>query len=469
MNPFYRYFGLRSIQGRLTAIAFFFIIATAVTMGVIGYRFTVNYEIDRFHEHFSILVNYLASNAELGVVLGNRQILETLTASVFNVADIQTVEVFDQDGQSLIHHARPQPATGVFFVSAPVVAQMLTAENSLFLENQASSEVLGEVRLAYALTSLEQLKQDLAARYLIISLLLGTAPIIMYWTLARSISAPLQDLVKVAGRVSQGDINVRAGEGTLIETATLAGAINNMLVALQQQRQQIKETNALIARQQVLAEVGKFSMIVAHEIKNPLTVIKGSLSLLRKPEPLEQQIKAQLIGYIDEEIIRINNLVEDFLLFARPRTPAFSELLVVDLIANLTERLRLFSERVGVTVDVGAMLLETPVRCDIALLERALFNVVRNALEMSRGKVPIMIHGRDNRLTFSVKDDGPGFAEDDLEQIFEPFFSTRAKGTGLGLAIAREVMTAHQGEIRARNRSRGGAMVELMLPVGEIA
>ncbi len=467
MNRFARYLGLRSIQGRLTAIAFFFIIATAVTMGVVGYRFTIDYESDRFHEHFSILVDTLAGNAELGVMLGNRDLLENLIFSVFNVADIVAVEIVDRHGKPLIEQTRPGADENPYYVSAPVVAEALSADNALFLEQQAAAEILGEVRLAYAMTSLDRLKQDLALRYLVISLLLCVVPVVMYWRLARTISAPLQDLVKVAGLVSQGDINVRAGGGLLIETATLAGAINDMLDALQRQRQQIREAHAAMARQQAFAQVGKFSMIVAHEIKNPLTVIKGSLSLLRKPEPVDPAVKAQLVGYIDEEIVRINTLVEDFLLYARPRTPAFDALLVVDLVANLSERLRLFSDRVRVITDMGEGCLERVVRCDIALLERALFNVVRNALEMSRDSVQVTLEERDEHLLFQVKDDGPGFAEEDLQRVFEPFFSTRAKGTGLGLAIAHEVMTAHGGFARARNRNRGGACVELGLPVGE--
>lgn len=467
MNSFSRTFGLRSIQGRLTAIAFFFIIATAVTMGMVGYRFTVNYEIERFHAHFSILANSLAGNAELGVVLGNRDILSTLIASVLTVPDIQTVEITDQAGHSLIRQSRPDQVPAVRSVVAPVIAETLTADNALFLDRQPTGNVLGQVHLAYALTSLDQLKQDLALRYLLISLLLCVVPVIMYWRLARTISAPLQGLVEVAGRVSRGDIDVRAGGSPLVETATLAGAINDMLDALQQQRRQIREANDAMARQQVLAEVGKFSMIVAHEIKNPLTVIKGSLSLLRKPEPIAPEVKSQLVGYIDDEIVRINTLVEDFLLFARPRKPAFTELLVMDFIANLSQRLRLFSDRVGVVSDVGADLLETSIRCDIALLERALFNVVRNALELSEGRVQVFFEGRDGQLVCVVKDEGPGFAEDALEKIFEPFHSTRARGTGLGLAIAREVMTAHHGTITARNRNHGGARVELRLPVGK--
>jgi len=172
-----------------------------------------------------------------------------------------------------------------------------------------------------------------------------------------------------------------------------------------------------------------------------------------------------MVGFIDEEIIRINTLVEDFLLFARPGAVAINDMLVVDLLANLTARLRLFNERLSVAINVAATTMEQNIRCDIALFERALHNVIRNALESCDDQVQIDIEDDEEFLILMVKDNGSGFAPETLEQIFEPFFSTRAKGTGLGLAIAFEVMKTHNGSILARNRTTGGACVELRLPL----
>lgn len=465
MNPLLKRLGLYSIQGRLTAIAFFFILVTALTLGVAGYRFTVEFESNRYRDHFALLASYLAGNAELGVLLGNQQILAGLGKNMLNVQDVLQVEIVDNQGRQLMLRSKPDVPAELIQISAPVMAQNLSSDDAPFLGPQSEKQTLGQVRLSYARSGLVELKKTLALRFLILSPLLAIVPAILYWRVSRAIRAPLKAVLYLADDVARGNMNVRATVGGLYETSVMATALNEMLDALQSQRQQLKEANAAIAHQQVLAEVGKFSMIVAHEIKNPLAVIKGSLAILRKPEPLDAQVKEQMIGYVDEEIGRVNKLVEDFLLFARPRTPAFREILVLDLVANLAERLRLLDSRVLVLVDVPADLMEAPLQCDIALLERALFNVVRNALEASDANVQVVADANEQYLSFSVRDQGQGFNPAEIDSVFEPFFSTKAKGTGLGLAIAKEVIDTHQGQISARNQQNGGACIELKIPL----
>ncbi len=465
MNLLLKNLGLYSIQGRLTAVAFFFIIGTAITLGVAGYRFTIEFESKRYRDHFALLASYLASNAELGVLLENQQILARLSENMLKVHDVQQVEIVDNRGRTLISRIQEKPLAEQTQVIAPVVAKNLTAEDAPFLATNGESEKLGEVRLSYSQTGLIQLKKTLALRFLLLSPLLAIVPAIMYWRLSRAIRAPLKAVLYLASEVGQGNMNVRAETGGLYEVSTMASALNEMLDALQLQRKQLKDAHAAMAHQQVLAEVGKFSMIVAHEIKNPLAVIKGSMGILRKPETVDPMIKAQLMDYVDDEVVHVNTLVEDFLLFARPRSPVLNEIMVLDLLANLVERLRLFDPRVLVLVEVPDVSMEKKIECDIALLERALFNVVRNALEASYGKVQVIIDGTEPTLDFVVRDEGPGFNPDDIAKVFEPFFSTKAKGTGLGLAIVKEVITAHDGNISAVNHPSAGAQIEINIPL----
>jgi len=466
MNPLLKGLGLYSIQGRLTAIAFFFIIATAATLGIAGYRFTVDFETGRYRDHFSLLAAYLASNAELGVLLENQQILAQLCDTMLKVHDVRRVAIVDGQGRLLIQRRQANDqGADLLRVTAPVIVQNLSAEDAPFLSPQVQTEPLGEVQLDYAQSGLEQLQRTLAWRFLLLAPLLAIVPAILYWRVSRAVRAPLKAVLYLADEVARGRTQTRAASGDLYETQVMAKALNDMLDALELQKHQLEEANQTLAHQQVLAEVGKFSMVVAHEIKNPLAVIKGSLSILRKQQGSDPAVREEMMGYVDEEILRVNKLVEDFLLFARPRTPVLSEMMVLDLLANLDQRLRLFDRRVKVRVEVPAELMEAPLRCDISLLERALYNVVRNGLETGSAPVLVVIDAQDHQLCFRVQDQGPGFAPDQLTQIFEPFFSTKAKGTGLGLAIAKEVLTAHQGHISADNCADGGACVQLCLPL----
>ncbi len=457
--------GLNSILRRQTLIAFLFIIGTAVTMGVVGFRFTVNFEHKRFNDHFNLMASYLASNAELGLLLGNEKMLQGLTESMLTVSDVQIVEIVDNLGVVVIRRAHENPLPQLDYVSAPVISSSMGFTDSPSLEINAEEE-LGRVNIGYSLTGLELLKKQLALGFLLISLLLAVVPVFLYWRLSRMIRAPFKDIMAVAGDVSRGRLDVRAKGGSLQETSTLAAAFNEMLDALQWQRQQIKEANEIVSRQQVLAEVGKFSMMLAHEIKNPLAIIKGSIGVLRKPEPVAPAMKKKMIGFLDEEIARINKLVEDFLLFARPQPPAFQTVTTKKLLYSLGQRISLMEAKVQVVTELTERDLSGTLYCNLPLLERALLNLVRNALEAATdaSAVTVKVVSRESFLTFFVQDDGPGISPEDLEKVFEPFFSKKAKGTGLGLAITREAVNAHSGMLFAENCPEGGVRFVLQVP-----
>jgi len=459
--------GFSSIQGRLTAIAFVFIVGTAISMGLVGYRFTLDFESKRFEEHFNLLASYLASNAELGVLLEDAKILREPVENMLAIKDVQSVEIRNSNNKVIIRREnRPLSTTLVHAVATVVKSPIQIAERS-FIENsdEGAAEVLGRVIVGYSLAGLEGLKKQLALGFVVISLLLAIVPVALYWKFSRAIRAPLQEVLQVAGKVSAGQLDIRVKADSLLETATLARAFNDMLDALQLQRKQIKDANDVVAKQRILAEMGKFSLTVAHEIKNPLAIIKGSLSVLRKGDATSADMKNQMINYIDEEVMRVNKLVEDFLLFARPQSPVFSTLKLEDLVAKLTSRMQLLDTRIDVKVDLSETLHSSFLDCDIALFERALFNVVRNALEAGPLDQPVrvVITSDSQRLVFEISDNGPGLNPEANAEIFEPFFSTKAKGTGLGLAIAKEVVKAHGGSISVANGAMGGAIFTIVL------
>lgn len=458
---------LTSIQGRLTAIALFFIIGTSVAMGVVGFRLTVNFEKARFRDHFSLLASYLASNAELGVMLGNKKILQGLSKNMLEVRDVQVVEVLDQNGESIIKVAHEGLPAELGSVSAPVVSDPMEAGDSPFLGQGKTQEVVGEVKLSFSYAGLEQLKKLLALRFFLVSLVLSLAPVAMYWMLSRAIIAPMHGLLDVAGQVSRGLMSVRAQGGSLQEIDTLSGAINEMLDTLEAQRVKLNAAHEAIARQQALAEVGKFSMIVAHEIKNPLAIIKGSVDLLKKGKELDVGVQAQIMGFLDEEIERINKLIEDFLLFAKPQDPVMRPLALSDLVDSMAKRVALMPGGKSVLLAYDQVLADRELCCDPQLMERAVLNVIRNALEVSPagGKVRVGLRQAEGNLVLTVDDDGPGVAPEHRARIFEPFYSSKAKGTGLGLAIVSDIITLHGGDVAVEGGANGGACFTITLPL----
>ena len=223
-------------------------------------------------------------------------------------------------------------------------------------------------------------------------------------------------------------------------------------------------------------------MMVAHELKNPIAIIKGSVDVFRK-KGLDEETRRSMIVYIDDEIQRLNRLVDEFLLFAKPKEPNFSMVSMKDFITHVVEKYAIADNAGtqnsgstatgsdgGIKHESVRLLLEGDVEtlCDVFLLERAVMNILKNAVENSGpGAVDIEVCAKLKGLSYvmEIKDRGRGIDEAVIDDIFNPFFTTRAKGTGLGLAIVRDIVSVHGGNIRAWNREGGGACFEIQLPV----
>ena len=225
-------------------------------------------------------------------------------------------------------------------------------------------------------------------------------------------------------------------------------------------------------RRERLALIGTMAAGVAHEIKNPLAAIKGAAQYVQK-ELDSAAFKGESVDYLKllvGEVDRLNAVVESFLTYARPLEPRRQD---VDLPAFLTDVLRL--QAASFPADVK---LETafdpelpPVPADPALLTIAVVNVVRNALEVMPEGGTLTVRARPIATalrayaSIEVSDTGPGVPKEDLERIFQPFYTTKAKGTGLGLAIAQRVIEAHGGEVQVDNVLPKGCRFTFLLPL----
>lgn len=206
-----------------------------------------------------------------------------------------------------------------------------------------------------------------------------------------------------------------------------------------------------------LASLGQMSAVLAHEIRNPLTSLKGHAQLLARalPEGDPTRVKADLVI---EEAVRLEHLTRDLLEFARTgairREPVDPAALLRDAAASAApDRVR---------VDDRA----APARwaLDPERIRQVLLNLLENAAAAADGPVEARVHEQAGRLVYTVRDRGPGLPAADLDRIFEPFYTTRASGTGLGLAVSRRIVELHGGTIAARNVTGGGAELTVELP-----
>ncbi len=217
-----------------------------------------------------------------------------------------------------------------------------------------------------------------------------------------------------------------------------------------------------------LASMGRVVASIAHEVRNPLGIIRSSAELLITRAKDADKVQLSLLEAIHDESRRLSRTVTDFLDYARPRQPKDDPVSVNGLLDEaLAFLLPSFEER-GITVESDlAQGLTT--KGDKELLYRAIYNVLINAVQAMKDAPPPLrlgIRGRthEGMIEIAIRDKGPGFDPDLLDRVTDPFFTTKEEGTGLGLAIVNSIVATHGGRLRLGNAEQGGAVVTIQLP-----
>jgi len=221
-----------------------------------------------------------------------------------------------------------------------------------------------------------------------------------------------------------------------------------------------------VERAERLASVGRFAAGIAHEIRNPLASISGSIEML-KTTPGADADSRQLMDIAVREVDRLNRLITDLLDYARPRSEDRRPL---DLAEQVAEIVRAFAqerrEKIRVTSDLRAGVI---VDAATGQLRQVIWNLIRNAAEAmpDGGAIAIRLGAEATQAALEVRDDGPGIPRDRVERIFEPFFSTKSGGTGLGLATVARIVADHGGTIDVASdpHQRPGATFTVRLPL----
>ena len=292
------------------------------------------------------------------------------------------------------------------------------------------------------------------------------------YAIARTVTRPLGSVTNaMRDMAATGDLTRRipiATSGSRWEdedARLLASSFNSMTDSIARFQREA-------AQRERLSSLGRLSTVVAHEIRNPLMIIKTALRTLRAPAADPEQQRA--VHDIDEEVERLNRIVSEVLDFARPIK---FELERVDLNALCRDAARAASVDgvvSGIRLDLAATL--PPVVSDAERLRLSLVNILTNARHAvaaagrdGKGEAIRLSTGRtsDGQVTIRVRDTGAGIAADDLPRIFDPFFTTRRTGTGLGLAITRNIIEGLGGSIRVTSEEARGTEVTIALPADQ--
>ena len=257
---------------------------------------------------------------------------------------------------------------------------------------------------------------------------------------------------------------------------TIAGILSDRLRREREQHRSTAEELARAYRQlqatferlrlvDRLSALGALSAGMAHEIKNPLGSITGSIEILESAVP-DGDERQEFVQILKKEIQRLSEIVSNHLDLVRPIKPERGPHDVGEIVRSVVELMRKQATQQGVelslNVDDGLPTLSV----DGQQVRQAVLNLVINGVQAlpDGGRVDLSVARHGDRVRVRVEDDGSGLDEQALRQVFEPFFTTKDGGTGLGLSIAFQIADQHGGDLRVENRAEGGARFDLELP-----
>jgi signal transduction histidine kinase len=207
---------------------------------------------------------------------------------------------------------------------------------------------------------------------------------------------------------------------------------------------------------------------VSHEIKNPLGIVRSTAEMLGKRISKVAPGNEHLAGIIVEETTRLDNIVREFLDFARPRELSLQPASLNVLVERITRFFEQEFEKMNVTPVIALDPDLQAINMDDEQIYQVLFNIVFNALQaMPEGGNLMIATGYDpetDEMVLTVTDTGIGIEEGKISQIFTPFFTDKNRGSGLGLAIAKNIVDKHRGRIEVKSRMGGGSTFTVTLP-----
>jgi signal transduction histidine kinase/putative methionine-R-sulfoxide reductase with GAF domain len=228
----------------------------------------------------------------------------------------------------------------------------------------------------------------------------------------------------------------------------------------------LRKTEAQLIRSEKLAALGQLAAGIAHEIRNPLTSINILIHSMTENLPPEHS-RWEDLKVIEEEISRINEIVDQFLRFARPSPPLLGKVEVSPLFEETLQLLRPQIERQKISVQKDFRSLP-PVTADKEQMKQVILNLLLNAIQAMPKGGRLDLSGQvstdDQWVQLSILDSGIGIPPEDIEKLFDPFFSTKEGGVGLGLSIAHRIIDQHHGKIEIESRPEQGTVFKLWLP-----
>jgi len=349
-------------------------------------------------------------------------------------------------------------------------ARLVREEEEAF---RIGEDLIGKVRDVIASTSTKLAENTQRAmikiektKYILYGLV-ATGPLMsafLGYIFLSGLTSPVNILLESTRKLKGGNLDHRV-EGLKDEFGELASSFNEMAASLKEQMLKMQRTEQMVI-------VGELAAGLAHEIKNPLAGIKVAMQILSEETGMSEEDR-EVIRKVAQEVVRLESLMRNFLNFAKPAKPQLAELNVNSLINTVLAFY--VKSRPSAPERPNAIRMEKDLpplpetMADAMQLQQIFLNLVLNAVDAmpSGGTLSVRTsHDMEtNLIRIEFADTGKGIARENVDKIFQPFFTTKPKGTGLGLAISKQLIEQHGGAITVAENPGGGTVFRISLPL----
>jgi signal transduction histidine kinase len=260
----------------------------------------------------------------------------------------------------------------------------------------------------------------------------------------------------------------------VITCTVLMGALFVVLVYVVKRGEGIIQKRAMerlrlkerLAHAERLSSMGEMAAGISHEIRNPLGIIRSSAELLKK-KVAKVDPENRIPDIIVEEASRLNAIITDFINYAKPRSPNIAACRVEEVIEKNITFLEAQIKKQGYVIKKNYQNFLPEIMADGTMLYQSFLNILINAMQSmpEGGRILVEVSSSDHLVTVHFDDEGQGIPNENLEKIWDPFFTTKEMGTGLGLGIVKNIVESHGGSIQIVNRPIRGTRVTIELPV----
>lgn len=438
------------------------------------------YATDRFQEFF---ISHLQNSLESRAITVDQSIQEIADTKIISQAcnalhesdpelrvtiiDKQGVVLCDSEADAITmenHAHRPEISKALSDEIGSTIRFSNTLKSSmLYLARPRTEggEVVGVIRTAISLSSIDGLLNELYQQFILLLIILLVVVTFIIINTYRKVSQPLADIVEEANRFAEGDFGVVIPDYDIKEIAELGTALNQMASQLDRLEN---------LRQDFVANV-------SHELKTPIATVKSYVETLldgaqHNPDDVDRFLKIVL-----KQNDRLAAIVDDLLILSRLQSTPASQILELherDACEILQGAIDICSARAEAKAIRIEIQCEPPIAImvDESLMTQALVNLLDNAIKYSNENtvITLIAEAQTNQIRLSVCDQGPGIAEEHMHRLFERFYrvdksrSRRIGGTGLGLAIVKHIANTHDGQVSVENNGGAGSCFHITLP-----